>query len=102
VHARDGAERLQAHLRQFPEYADVVLCSADLVVVSSNAVRATAEQREVVRHRQKTLPGAMVTLRTRRLEWKRQQQAPSLTLFGVLVSQKVGPFTLRREYHVSR
>jgi len=42
------------------------------------------------------------TLRTHRLEWKRQQQAPSLTLFGVLVSQKVGPFTLRREYHVSR
>jgi hypothetical protein len=28
VYARDGAERLQAHLRQFPEWAYVVICSA--------------------------------------------------------------------------
>ena len=102
AYARDGAERLQAHLRQFPDYADVVISPADLVVVSSNAVKATAEQWTVVQQTQKALPDATVTLRTHRLLWKRQQLAPALTLFGVLVTQKVGAFTLRREYDVNR
>lgn len=102
AYARDGAERLQAHLHQFPDYADVVISPADLVVVSSNAVKATAEQWTVVQQTQKALPDATVTLRTHRLLWKRQQQAPALTLFGVLVTQKVGAFTLRREYDVNR
>ena len=99
---RDGAARLQAHLRQVPEYADVVISPADLVVVSSNAVKATAEQWAVFQSVQQALSGATVTLRAHRLVWRRQQQAPSLTLFGVLVTQKVGPFTLRREYDVNR
>ena len=98
VYARNGAERLQAHLREFPEYADVVISAADLVVISSNAGKATATQWAVVQHMQKALPDATVTLRAHRLVWQRQQQAPSLTLFGVLVTQKVGPFVVRREY----
>ena len=98
VYARNGSEHLQAHLRQFPEYADAVVAPADLVVVSTNAVKATAEQWAVVQHMQKALPDAAATLRAHRLVWNRQQQAPSLTLFGVLVTQKVEPFTLRREY----
>jgi hypothetical protein len=98
AYARDGAARLQAHLRHFPDYADVVISPADLVVVSSNAVKATAEQWAVVQHMQKALPDATVTFRAHRLVWRRQQQAPSVTLFGVLVTQKVGPFTVRREY----
>jgi hypothetical protein len=98
VYSRDGAERLQTHLRQYPDHADTVISPADLVVVSSNAVKATADQWAVVQHFQKALPDATVTLRAHRLVWKRQQQAPSVTLFGVLVTQKVGPFTLRREY----
>jgi len=102
VYTRDGAKQLQAHLREFPEYADVVISPADLVVVSSNAVKATAEHWAVVQRIQKALPGATVALRAHRLVWKRQQQAPSVTLFGVLVTQKVGPFTLRREYDVNR
>ena len=78
-YARDGAERLQAHLREFPEYADAVVSPADLVVVSSNAIKATAEQWAVVQSVQKALPGATVTLRAHRLTWKRQPQAPTLT-----------------------
>lgn len=97
-YARDGADRLQAHLRESPEYADAVVSYVDLVVVSSNAIKATAAQWAVVQSVQKALPGATVTLRAHRLSWKRQVQAPILTLFGVLVTQKVGPFVLRREY----
>ncbi len=43
-------------------------------------------------------PRATVTLRVHKLVWRRDLQAPALTLFGVLVTRKVGPFTLRREY----
>jgi hypothetical protein len=44
------------------------------------------------------LPDATVTLRVHKLAWKRDAQAPTLTLYGVLVASRVGPFTLRREY----
>jgi len=44
------------------------------------------------------LPAATVTLRIHKLAWKRDTQAPTLILCGVLVTSKVGPFTLRREY----
>jgi len=97
-YARNGAERLQTHLREFPEYADVVVSPADLVVVSANAIKATAEQWAVVQSVQQRLPNATVTLRAHRLTWKKQPQAPSLMLFGVLVTQRVGPFVVRREH----
>jgi hypothetical protein len=32
------------------------------------------------------------------LAWTKDPKAPTLTLFGVLVTRKVGPFTLRREF----
>lgn len=98
--SRDGAGRLQAHLRAFTEYAHAVICPADLHVVSTNAIKATAEQWAVVQSVQKALPGATVVLRSHRLNWKKQPQAPSLTMFGLLVTQKVGPFMLRREFGV--
>ena len=44
------------------------------------------------------LPDATVTLRMHRLSWKRDADAPTLTLYGALVTRKVGPFTFRREY----
>jgi hypothetical protein len=97
-YARDGADRLQAHLRAFPEYADVIVSPADLVVVSTNATKATAGQWVVVQSVQMALPDATVTLRAHRLTCKKALQAPALTLFGVLVTQKVGPFVVRREY----
>jgi hypothetical protein len=98
LYARDGTARLQAHLRQFPDYADAVVTPADLVVTGSNAVKANAAQWALVQELQAALPDASVTLRIHKLSWKRDPQAPALTLFGVLVTRKVGPFIFRREY----
>jgi len=95
---RDGAERLQAHLRQSPQYANAVVTTADLVVTSKNAAQATAAQWALVQELQAALPDATIVLRVHRLTWKRDPQAPTLTINGVLVTRKVGPFTLRREY----
>jgi len=43
------------------DYADVIVSPAELVVVHSNSVKATAEQWAVVQSVQKALPGATVT-----------------------------------------
>ena len=95
---RDGAALLQAHLRQFPEYADVVISPADLAVVSSNAVKATAPQWAAVQGFQTKMPAATFTLRTHRVASRRLPLAPFLTLFGVLATIKSGPLRLRREF----
>ena len=47
---------------------------------------------------QTLMPEATVTLRVHKLAWKRNLQVALPTIFGVLVTQRVGPFTLRREY----
>jgi hypothetical protein len=39
-----------------------------------------------------------VTLRAHRLAWKRDAEAPAITVFGARVKYKSGPFTLCREY----
>jgi hypothetical protein len=95
---RDGHQQLQAHLRQSPRYANAVVTSADLVVTSKNAGQATAAQWALVQQLQTVVPDATVALRVHRLSWRQDPQASTLTVFGVLVTRKVGPFTLRREY----
>ena len=96
----DGAERLQAHLRQFPDYANAVVATTDLVVTGANAVKATSAQWAAVQQIQTGLPGASVVLRVHKIAWKRDGTAPALTVFGVLVTSKIGPFTIRREYAI--
>ena len=97
-YVRDGAERLQAHLRKFPQYATAVVTAAELAVASKDAGQATAAQWAVVQGIRDKLPDATVTLRMHRLSWKHDANAPTLTVYGALVTRKVGPFTFRREY----
>lgn len=97
-YVRDGPERLQAYLRQFRQYASAVVTSPDVVVTSKDAGQATAAQWELVQGLRAAFPDATVTLRVHRVAWRQDPQAPTLTVYGVLVTRKVGPFTLRREY----
>ena len=97
-YVRDGVERLQAHLRQFPQYTTAVVTGADLVVTSKDAGQATAAQWALVQELRDRLPDATVTLRMHRLSWKHDASAPTLTVYGALVTRRVGPFTFRREY----
>lgn len=97
-YVRDGVERLQAHLRQFPEHADTVVSKANLLVTSINAEEATEVQWALRCELQALLPEAELTLRLHRLSLKTAPNAPHVTQFGVLAMLRVGPFTLRREY----
>jgi hypothetical protein len=98
LYIHDGAERLQSFLRQLPACADAVVSQPDLAVASINAVKATRDQWALVQELQAAKPDASVTLRIHRLSWRREPAAPSLTIFAVLVTCKMGPFTVRREY----
>jgi hypothetical protein len=98
---RDGVQRLEAHLRQFPRYADVVLQKRDLVVRSDIAQHATPRQWEWHAALRDALPNAQVTLRTHRLSWRPDPDAPSVTQVTALVTMRSGPFTLRREFALS-
>ena len=98
AYVHDGVERLKAQLRQFPEYADAVLTPADLAVTSVNVVRMTAAQFALVQEVKTLMPEATVALRSHKLALRRNAQIALPVVFGVLVTQRVGPFTLRREY----
>jgi hypothetical protein len=97
-YVRDGARRLQEHLRQFPAYAEVVVTSDDLAVFSRNAQTATTDQWNLLQEFRASAADADVKLRAHTLMLKRNPDAPPLTLFGVRVTKSVGPFTLQREY----
>ena len=60
-YAYNGAERLQAFLRDYPEYANCTVAPAALRVTSSNAVKASAEQFALVNELKALMPAANVT-----------------------------------------
>lgn len=95
---RHGPDVFQAHLRRYPKYANVVVTQADLALADFDATTATREQWARAQEARMLMPNATVTLRTHRLMWKRDRQAPSLTVHGLLVIQTVGPLVLRREF----
>jgi hypothetical protein len=95
-----GPSQLQAHLRQYPAYADATVTPPDLRVVSRDLPTATPAQWTFLRQVQTAAPNATVRLRERCLIWARDPHAPKLRHVTVLVVQKVGPITLRRELWV--
>ena len=100
-YVRDGAQRLQAFIRTVTGEADTVIRPADVVVRSTHALMATAEEWATIRAIQAALPSAQVVLRHHQLRSRRHQGVPSLVTIGVLVTMGYGPFILRREYVVS-
>ena len=94
----DGAARLQSHLRETLGDASVVVAPSDLQVTSVDATSASKDQWSVVSTLQSKFPDATIKLREHRLSSRRYPDASPLTVFGVLVSRRDGPFTLRREF----
>jgi hypothetical protein len=98
VYVREGAASLQAHLRQWPKWADVVVTSAKLAILSRDAMRTTVAQWNLMQEFRAVVPDADIRLRVHKLAWKEQMEAPTLTLFAIHVTRKVGPFVFQRDY----
>jgi hypothetical protein len=94
----DGARSLQERLRHLPQYGNVVINPTDIAVFGTDAVKATEAQWAIVQELQQVFPDGTVTLREHRIAWKGDPHAPTVTRYGVIVTRKVGPFDLRREY----
>lgn len=94
----DGAMRLQDHLRSVLGDASVVVAPADLQVISTDASSATKEQWAVVSRLQSTFGDATVKLREHQLLSRRYPAVAPMTVYGVLVTRKVGPLSVRREF----
>ena len=98
AYGRDGAARLQAHLRAVPAYADVVVATAALAVTTRYLTEASSAQWAVMQQVTAAVPDAQVFLRERVLSWTADPKAPRLRIVTVLGVMKVGPLTLRREF----
>jgi hypothetical protein len=94
----DGAARLQDHLRAVLGDPSAVVAPSDLQVTSLDAISATKDQWSVVSTLQSQFPDSTIKLREHRLSSRRHPDASALSVFGVLVSRRDGPFTLRREF----
>jgi hypothetical protein len=81
-----------------PQYATAVITPTNVTIFNTDAVKATDAQWGLVQELQQVFPDATVVLREHRISWKADVNAPSLTMYGVIVTRKVGPFDLRREY----
>jgi hypothetical protein len=99
-YVRNGPALMQAHLRRYPEFNDVVITERELAVSDDNAVEATAAQWARAQEARAMLPDATVTLRSHRLTWRGHPEAPALTLYGLLVVRTFGQIVLRREFAV--
>lgn len=97
----DGPARLQGSLRQRPQCATVVITRDDVIVTSADAETMSAAQWTVVNELQALLPKATIVIRVHKVTWKCDTETGLPPVFGILVTQRVGPFTLRREYAAS-
>lgn len=96
----NGARTLQDFLRQIPTHASVVVTHADYRVVTKPLTTATPTQWEWMQWARRLLPPANVHLRERELVWSGDSRAPRHRTITLLVTTKVGPLNLRREFTV--
>lgn len=97
-YVRDGAARVQDHLRQFPQYSNVIITPMELAVFTRVLPTATFTQWASLQHIEAAVPDARLALHERTLARKGDAKAPRLRIVTVVVFKKFGPFTLRREF----
>lgn len=101
-YTHDGVDALRAAVRAHAEFAHLEVTSTDLVVSSTNVDQMNARQWALLNEYRAAVPSATVMLRMHRIAWKRNPRIALPPVFGVLVTEKRPPFTLRREYAVNQ
>ena len=96
----DGTSRIQETVNNSLGSADTTISATDVAVTSTNAETMTSAQWAAVNEIRNTLPEATVVLRVHSVSWKKDRTI-TVPCFGILVTQRFGPFTLRREFQVS-
>jgi hypothetical protein len=94
----DGATLMQAHVRHWTGQAPEPVGTKDFVVSGHPARSATRREWEILQEIQAAIPHATVNLHIRELIWRRDPGVPRLTRVTIVVTQRIGPVMLRREY----
>jgi hypothetical protein len=97
----DGKCRIDELLNSRNPHQRSAVLSNDVLVKSADAETVTGSQWALINEFQSVLPDAKIVLRVHRISWKGDRSLTIDPSFGILVTQRVGPFTLRREYAVS-
>jgi hypothetical protein len=94
----DATVRIEEVVRSRKAHQETIVLPTDISVRSADAETLSASQWALVNEFQAAMPDAKIVLRVHKISWKSD---PSLTLtpsFGILATQRFGPFTLRREF----
>jgi hypothetical protein len=95
----DGVSRIREAIQcRLSAGGDITVSPADVAVSSTNAETMTAAQWAAISEIRAILPDATVVLRVHKVSWKKDPAIAITPCFGILVTQRLGPFTLRREF----
>ena len=100
LYRHDGVVRLQTHWRELESQSQVVVTPGELTVTTRPLPTATPDQWALMQEIHAALGDANVQLRERSLGSRRLPDAPKLKLVTALVTTKVGPLLVRREFHI--
>jgi hypothetical protein len=96
----DGPSRIQEAVKRATPGCDEMVSAADVIVTSTNAETMTATQWAALGKIRELVPDATVVLRIHNVSWSKDRTITVGPFFGGLVTQRVGPFTVRREFAV--
>lgn len=96
----DGIARIQEAVNCASAGSEANVSATDVIVTSSNAETMSASQWATVGSIRGLVPDAMAVLRVHNVSWRKDRTVSVGPFFGVLVTQRVGPFTVRREFAV--
>ena len=98
----DGVSRIQEALNgRMLAGGEAIVSAGDVAISSTNAETMTAAQWAAITEIHAILPDATVVLRLHSVSWKKDRTI-TVPRFGILVTQRVGPFTVRREFEDSQ
>ena len=95
-----GPRFFEGFLRQHPGFEAAVVTRSEFRVTTRMLTTATPLQWELMRQVRSAIPNANVLLRERELDWTRNPLAPRHRAVTLLVTTRVGPLKLRREFTV--
>jgi hypothetical protein len=97
----DGVEQMRMHVQQWTGRQRQNVTERDFVVFGHPVRTITNQQWTLLQAARAAVPDAHVALHLREFIWRRDPGVPRLTRLTLVVTKKIGPLLLRREYLVS-
>jgi hypothetical protein len=97
-YTHDGVERMRAHVEQWLGRKRSNVTERDFVVFGHPVRTMTKDQWSLLQQVKALVPDAHVALHLREFIWRRDPGVPRLTQLTLVVTRKIGPVLLRREY----